>query len=556
VTAASRARPGPRRAGALVVLVLLALGLLLGSAGPAQAHAVLIGSDPAEGAVLATAPERVTFTFSETIGVVPDGVHVFDAQGDPVRSSASATGSSLEVALDEPVENGTLVVVWRIVSDDGHPVSGSLRFSVGAPSATVAKIDDGSGAERAPALLQVLRVGGYVGLLLAGGLVLFALLVLPAAAPRQARTRLVRGARAGAGIAAVSWPLAVPVVATYQLGGGLGLLGRGSTWSAVAATEYVVAALVAAGVLAAVVLLGDGAAAGRRRDVALLAAALAVAAPALTGHTRATSPEWLVVAADAVHLLAGSAWLGGVVALAAVLPLLAERGASAAETFARFSVIAAGLLVAMAATGALLAWRITGSWSAFVQTAYGGLLIAKVTTVVVVVVLAAWNRYVLLPRVRRSTRRRDQRAGMSSVARVVTAEVALLALVLVFTGLLVDRSPDVAAAAARPAVATAAFGTIEAKATVASPSTGPSAVTLELLDSAGQPTEGYAAPRATLSSGSLDLGDVALQNVGPGIYAGQVVFPEAGRWELRISLRTGEFDNPVRSVPFTVKEGS
>jgi copper transport protein len=532
------------------------LGVLLASAGPAQAHATLVGSDPAEGAVVAAAPERITFTFNETIGAVPDGVHVFDADGDRISSSASATGSTLEVALGEPVENGTLVVVWRVVSDDGHPVSGSLRFSVGAPSATVAEIDAGSGAGRAPVLLQLLRIAGYGGLLLCGGLVAFALLVLPAAAAERARARLVLGARASAVLAAVSWLAAVPVNATYQLGGGLGLIGRGSTWSAVASTEYVVAAVVAVGVLAAVVLLEAGRPTRPRRILAVVVAGLAVAAPSLTGHTRAASPEWLVVVADSLHLLAGSVWLGGVVALAAVLPLLAERGTVAAEALARFSVIAAGLLVVLAVTGALLAWRIIGSWSGLVETAYGRLLIAKIATVVVVVLLAAWNRFVLLTRMQQVTNRRERRSGMSTVTRVVTIEAALLGIVLVLTGLLVDRSPDVAGVAAPPAVQSTVLGKIEAKATVASPVTGPSAVTLELLDSAGRPTEGYAAPRATLSAGTLDLGDVALQNVGPGVYAGQVIFPAPGRWELQVSLRTGEFDNPVGSVEFTVKESS
>jgi len=531
--------------------------MLLASAGSAQAHATMLGSDPAEGAVLAVAPERITFTFNESVRAAPDGVHVFDAHGDPIRSSASATGSTLEVALIDPVENGTLVVVWRIVSDDGHPVSGSLRFSVGAPSATVAEVGaPGTGAEQAPALLQVLRVAGYVGLLLTGGLVAFTLLVLPAGVAGRARSRLVVGARASAALAAVAWLAAVPVVAVYQLGGGRGLLGKGTTWSAVARTEYAVAVVVALGALATVVLLGAGTPPRRRAIMAVVAAAFAVVAPSLTGHTRAASPEWLVIAADALHLLAGSVWFGGAVALAAVLPILAERGTVAAEALVRFSGIAAGVLAALAATGAVLAWRIVGSWSALVETAYGRLLIAKVVTVLVVVALAAWNRFVLLPRMQQVTSRRERRSGMSTVTRVVTVEAVLLAVVLIFTGLLVDRSPDVAADTTRPAIQSTVLGKIEARTTVASPVTGPSTVTLELFDSAGRPTEGYAAPRATLSAGTLDLSDVALQNVGPGVYAGEVVFPAPGRWELQVSLRTGEFDNPVESVSFTVKESS
>jgi copper transport protein len=551
---APRRRRGPR---AVAALLLLVLGLLFAATGPAQAHATLLGSDPAEGAVVATAPERITFTFNETIGAVPGGVHVFDAQGDPVTASASATGSKLEVALPEPVEDGTLIVVWRIVSDDGHPVSGSLRFSVGAPSATVADIKaPSSGAESPPVLLQALRIAGYASLLLTVGLVAFLLLVLPSGAVDSARTRLVSIARWAAGVAVVAWLAAVPVVATYQLGGGAGLLGKASTWSALAPIEYVVALLVALGSVAAVVLVADGAPARTNARLALAAAGVAVVAPALVGHTRATSPEWLMVLVDALHLVAGSVWLGGVVALAAVLPLLAERGTAAAEALSRFSVIAAGVLTAVGITGVLLAWRIVGSWSALVETAYGRLLIAKILTVLAVVGLAALNRFVLLPRVEQTTKRRERQASASSVGRIVVAEAALLVVVVVLTGLLVDRSPDVAAVAAGPAVGSTKLGAIEAKATVTSPAPGPSTVTLELLDRAGNPTEGYAAPSVRLSSAALDLGDVPLQNVGPGVYTGSVVFPNAGQWELEVSLRTGEFDNPVASVPFTVKESS
>lgn len=543
------------RAAAPLALLLLVAGLLLGTAAPAQAHATLVASDPAEGAVLAAAPERVTFTFTEAVAAVPDGVQVFDAAGDRVAADASVTGAVLTVALPEPVDDGTLVVVWRIVSADGHPVSGSLRFSVGAPSEIVVAPEVGEGgAARAPYVLRALRVTGYAGLLVATGLVTFLLLVLPAGSQTaRARRRLVRAARVAATGAAASWLLVLPVVATYQLGGGLDLLTRGGTWSALARTEYAVAALVVAGTLGAVALLGAGEPAGLRRTTALAATCVALGAPALTGHSRAEAPEALVVTVDALHLLAGSTWLGGVVALALVLPDLAGRGTLAAETLARFSVIAAGVLAVLVASGALLAWRIVGSWSALVGTDYGRLLLAKIATAVVAVLLAAWNRRALVPRMREATRRTQVRAGAQLVTKVVVVEAAVLGLVLVLTGLLVDQSPEAAAArVAAPAVQTVTLGEVRAQATVSSPATGPSTVTVELLDAAGEPTEGFAAPTASLATDEIDLGDLALQNVGPGVYTAPVVFPTEGSWDLQLSLRTSEFDNPVASVAFTV----
>ena len=55
------------------------------------------------------------------------------------RSTPTATSEDEVVTADLPDElaDGTYVVAWRVVSADGHPISGSLTFSIGAPSETV-----------------------------------------------------------------------------------------------------------------------------------------------------------------------------------------------------------------------------------------------------------------------------------------------------------------------------------------------------------------------------------------------------------------------------------
>ena len=137
-------RPRRGRAALLGLIAIVAM-LVLGPAGPASAHATLISTDPAEGTVLEAAPDRIGFTFSESVLGVPDGVKVFDAQGEPVESSSAVSGRQLDVTLAEEVGDGTLVVVWRVVSEDGHPITGSLSFSVGAQSATVTRPPDERG---------------------------------------------------------------------------------------------------------------------------------------------------------------------------------------------------------------------------------------------------------------------------------------------------------------------------------------------------------------------------------------------------------------------------
>lgn len=535
----------------LPLVLVAALLLLLGAPAPAGAHATLVSTDPAQGAVLPAAPDAVRFTFSENVSLVPHGVRVFDASGAEVGSDASASGRELSVGLADDPGDGTLVVVWRVVSEDGHPISGSLAFSVGAPSAEVVAPPVADQASTGPPWgLGLVAWLGYAALLLTAGLVAFVILFLPDHhLADRARSRLVRAARTGAVVAGLAWALNVPLTAVYQVGDGLGALGEGATWSSLDPTEYAVTLAVVAGVVLAVVLLGRGLVGRSRRAVALTACAVATCAPALTGHTRAATPEALAVAADMLHLLAGATWLGGLVALVLVLPDLGGRRTLAAEVLARFSVVAAGVLAALVLTGALLAWRIAGSWEVLLETGYGRLLLVKIGVAVVAVLIAAWNRFALVPRLQDASKRRERRAGAGLLVRTTAAEAGALVAVLLVTGFLVDRSPERApelpVVATEPVVDSSQAGEIEVRGTLAPPRTGPVAITVELLDADGRPTEGYAAPQLRLSNGELDLGDLPATSVGPGVYSAPVVLPSAGAWELQVALPLSEFESPV-----------
>jgi copper transport protein len=292
-----------------------------------------------------------------------------------------------------------------------------------------------------------------------------------------------------------------------------------------------------------------------------VAVAIAAAAPALTGHTRAASPELLVIGADVLHLLAGSVWLGGLAGLALVLPDLAGRGATAAEVLARFSTAAAGVLAALVATGSVLAWRILGSWSALLDTTYGQLLLVKIGIVLVAVAIAAWNRYSLLPRLKLTTKQDDRRAAARPVIRATTVEGMVLVAALVVAGLLVDKSPEgdpepaSAAAGTEAGTRTTVLGDIEVRATVTPLTQGPNTVTLQLRSATGEPTEGVAPPVVRMSSDQVQLGTVPLTQAVAGTYTAQVVLPAPGTWRMQVSLRVSEFANPVATLDFTVEGG-
>jgi copper transport protein len=556
----SSRRCGVARLLLAALLLPLSFVLVLGAASPAAAHATLISTDPAEGAVLETTPAEVTFTFNESVIGVPAGIQVFDATGAEVASKASVRKAQLVVELQEEIE-GTAVIVWRLVSADGHPIGGSLSFSVGEPSKDVvvptATADAGTDA---PLLLGVVRWIGYLGLLVTAGVAAFSVLFLPAGRANDAARRRLRGAARGAAVVGViAFWLAVPLVALYQLGLPASALGQGSTWSALATPEWVVPAAVLAGLALAVGALPTSAPDRLRTGCVLAGCVVALAAPSLTGHTRATSPQALVITVDVLHLVAGALWLGGLVAIGLVLADLAARDDSGGLVVARFSTWASAVLAALVVTGTVMAWRIAGSWSALLDTGYGTFLLVKILIVLVAITIAAWNRFSLLPRLRAVTKRKERRDSASLLVRTTVAEAGVLVAVLLVTGFLVDRSPEPDVAVTSPSGQGAAsarqsvwLGGIIADVSLAPLAVGPATVTITMTDPDGAPKEGYAAPRISLSTTDVDLGDIELANQGPGIYTGEVVLPTNGTWEAQVSLRTTEFDNPVKTVRFEV----
>ncbi len=110
---------------------LLALFVAV-AAQPAAAHDQLLDSSPGEGEHLDVAPTEVTLRFSDEILAIGPAVIVADDAGttwtvsDPVLD-----GPDVVTELADDVPDGSYEVRWRVVSSDGHPITGVIPFSVG-----------------------------------------------------------------------------------------------------------------------------------------------------------------------------------------------------------------------------------------------------------------------------------------------------------------------------------------------------------------------------------------------------------------------------------------
>lgn len=187
------------------------------------------------------------------------------------------------------------------------------------------------------------------------------------------------------------------------------------------------------------------------RALALLMAALLVIAPAFSGHAAAGEGLWLALqlAVAALHLLAASAWLGGLVVFAWFLFWLAGidqswNYAAFKTATRRFSALGFVSVAILIATGAYNAWTLVGAVPPLVGTRYGQLLLMKLALLLPLIAFAAVNLLKLKPRI--VSLRAEQAAAsiaelLHRLRRNVTREAILGACILVVVGMMSVTPP-------------------------------------------------------------------------------------------------------------------
>lgn len=121
-----------RRITALAGALALASAAFLATTGSASAHADLTSSDPSDGAVLTAPPSSVTLTFNEPLLEETVDVAIEGSEGLIATDAAQADGPTVLIPWPAAATQGEFSVNYRVVSADGHPVEGSVRFSIEA----------------------------------------------------------------------------------------------------------------------------------------------------------------------------------------------------------------------------------------------------------------------------------------------------------------------------------------------------------------------------------------------------------------------------------------
>lgn len=449
-----------RRSQAGVALVAAIVALVAPAA--ASAHASLSKTSPSASATLTQPPAQVSLTYSEPIEPRFAIVSVTDAAGKQVTAGPPNGPPGDPATIDTPlraVPSGWYLVYWRVVSADGHPVRGAFTFAVGPNAGPAPQFAIPSLSETATTTqLLIARWIVFLSLMIAIGLfVLRAVIARPVVRRlRGSSLRVLEVALAvSLAVALVSIPV-YTVLATAQFAlrsafdlGAIVPLLRGSAFGRAYTDLELVVGLFA--LAAAVAVLVDRPERERRSLAelfsvtgALLAAAACVVVPGIAGHGGQTSPRGLSLPIDALHVAAGSVWVGGLVGLLVLWRSLAAnmRVQALSIVIPRFSRVALPTVMLLIASGVVRSLQYLPTLSSLWQTSYGKTLLVKIGLLLAAMMLAAGNQARTKPRLEAAATQPTRAAGAAVLLRrLVTGELVFVFAAIFAAGVLASIAP-------------------------------------------------------------------------------------------------------------------
>jgi copper transport protein len=392
-----------RRHWSLAGIALLCL-LVVVDPTPVRAHAILLRSSPPTGQTLPRPPEQVQLLFSEPIDPFFSAVRVLNDARQPIDKGDShvdeANDHLLSVSLPAGLPNGVYRVSWRSLSTiDVHPDAGEYPLFVGV-AVSESSVASATYQSTATPATTFGRWWFYVAASLFGGVLLTFKLVLSGVlvgefADRRAAVRrrafrlvVVGGALLVLGTlftAVAQAAAAADVPLTDAIGRPLGdLLLRGrfaAIWWPRLGLE-----------VASLLLIALGGLEGLAAECALATLPAVLLTSSLTSHGAAlpagTAPGIVI---DWLHVLGATAWVGGLITLLSLLPILKDGLIPhLVARFSRFALAASALIVL---SGVVQATLEIGDWVSLITTAYGQLVLVKLALIGSMFLIAGLNRW-------------------------------------------------------------------------------------------------------------------------------------------------------------------
>jgi len=614
VTGARRRGPGARgtrRRGLLAALVTA--GFILLWAGPAGAHAAVVSSSPAQGQRVVHAPRSVTIVWDQPVKPDNGGVTVLNSNGQGVGEGGTThpAPDTLRVALPRSLPGGAYVANYTVTSVDGHVVSGGIVFLVGnARPGSIASLT------RPPTSAATWydrggQILSYLGVLTAGGIAFFLAFLLPEGRERRRLGRWCAGA-AGLGVLGMVVTAAAQGVLA---GGSLGALAHWTVLAQATGGKLgAQCVLQLIGLAGCLVSLRLGRATARQA-AAFYGMLVSAGAFVAFGHALVSPERWLSTPADVVHVVFAALWLGGLVGLVQVLhhrvgaarhlgemavpvhdavpavPAATGRstgGTSTAvlertappvhrppggagstggtggdgcssvlagtiELVDRFSTMAGLSIATVLLAGTLLAIAEVGSVANLFETGYGQTLLVKIALVGLLIVVAGYNRYLLVPWLSAKDadgRSEGRSAGWRRLLATIRLEAVIAVVILAATAVLANGVPSNGATppAPVPFARTVPFEGGHLSFHITPNQALVNNISVQFTAADGSPGELAESVSLYLNLPSQNVGPIEtdMKKVGVGrfVLVNTPNPPIVGTWDITLQIQVSEFSQP------------
>jgi len=417
--------------------LIMTLGVLAAAPPSALAHNTLEGTDPPDGAVLASAPTQIVFDFSAEVPLETATVQVIDAAGARTEATLShdPAGQDRLVATLGPLQPGAVTVRWRLVGPDGHPLTGRVSYTITppalapttptpavTPSAAVPAIpapptatevaDTGEDtAVVVPATLRwLLRYASYLAVMTVIGVVLTDRYVWHGASRRPMLQRAMQWAL----VAIAGLAVAQLLVLTSDISGRAPWASFGSLETALGTGAGMAMAVrfLLAGGLWLLIFHTDAIDEGVRRSALALGGLAMLGTWAWAGHSATQRWPEIGFPFDVAHHAAAALWIAAlvIVGLIATTHLDATQLHPVVDRLSRAATFSVALIVV---TGLVQSIRLVGNPAQLFDADHGRYLGIKLLAVGAMLVFASFNR-------------RRVKAGLGHTEVVTSANVAQL----------------------------------------------------------------------------------------------------------------------------------
>jgi copper transport protein len=540
---------------------------------PAQAHALLLRSNPPSNAVLRQAPAQVELFFSESVQTGLSTVSVLDASGRSVDLGDVRVDPSDPTRLTVSVgalPDGVYTVVWKAISaTDGHLTSGSFPFAIGTGSASALAGQTQKTSSELPASALISKWLVLVSMaLLVGQFSFCALVWKPAltgaleALPDEVRE-----------------PGVWQTVTQYALVGlivGLGLsmlseagqaAGQELAWPWARESSRLlvdsrlgVIWLIRLGLALLLVWLIQSRRAVWKRWSAFAAGLGLLLSISLTAHAATQAQPTIPIVADWIHLTGMSFWLGGLPYLftglrgfRALGGVLRTRLTSLClERFSPMALISVG---AIGVTGLYAAYLRLGTLEALVASIYGQALLLKQVFVGLLLVLAAINLLWIGPRLRRAAKQDVSDLPLAArFGNMVVGEIVLGCLLLASVSLLTYLPPAKITPPSFALKGSTTAADLSVDIDISPGTVGQNTFTVHLT-SGGQPVSAVkeALLRFTPGQSNVPPSEAQLPAQGNGGYSVKGSFLSLpGRWQVQVVVRRDNQFDAFANFYFTV----